>query len=336
MSLLQAREEVDLARAEYDRFREREDRRSSDKIASIDANDYAARLVVDRQEENAESSGAKEAEPDSVLPGGLVFREPQLRAAEAALQRSKAMLSNAQLSSSRTVVRAPFSGFIRNKSVAVGSFLAPGQSFAQLVASDIYEISIPMTREEAALIPDLWSNRQGERNTASVFADYGGLRYRWPGYIDRAEAVLNPETRTINVVVRVPSPTTSGRQFSSGMQSAAEGMNIMPTQAPPLLMGEFVTVEINGGALERYYVVPRSALKEDESIWVVRDGRIEISPVEILQQADDNAFVIAEGLAEGDEIVVSDLSVATQGMEVRVESAANAASPATTSNSTAE
>ncbi len=44
---------------------------------------------------------------------------------------------------------------------------------------------------------------------------------------------------------------------------------------------------------------------------------IEITPVDVLQQADQNAYIVADGVMEGDRIVVSDLSVATQGMQVR-------------------
>ncbi len=129
--------------------------------------------------------------------------------------------------------------------------------------------------------------------------------------------MLNPETRTINVVVRVPSPITSGQLASNSSDGGTEGGEIISSQSPPLLVGEFVQVEIEGGALESYLVVPRSALKDDNSIWIVRDNKIEITPVDVLQQADQNAYIVADGVMEGDRIVVSDLSVATQGMQVR-------------------
>ena len=312
VAVLQAREEATLAREEYQRFANRESSRAG-AFASVDANDYAARLVETRQ--SAEMNRA--ARGDTSGPGLLVFREPQLRAAEAALNRSRASLANAELANSRTVVSAPFSGFVRSKNVAVGSFLAPGQSFAQLVASDLFEISVPLTRDDAALIPDLWRSGSGTRRPATVFAEYGGLRYAWPAYIDRAEAVLDPATRTINAVVRVPSPISSGRLVSD-VDQVVEGTTVVADQAPPLLVGEYVTVELDGAKIDHYVTVPRSALREDDTVWIVREGALDIVPVQVLQQADEQAFVVSEEIADGDVLVVSDLPVATQGMKVRV------------------
>ncbi len=320
VSVLQAEEEAALARAEYERFQERETRRSGNVYASIDSNDYAARLVrPDATRGVATADGDANTEDG---PGGLVFREPQLRAARASLARSQAALANAELGLSRTVVRAPFSGFVRSKNVAVGSFVSPGMSFAQLVASDVLEVRVPLTREEASLIPNLWSNDSASRSLAAVYTNYGGQRYKWDAYIDRAEAILDPATRTINAVLRVPSPVSGGQLVADATGAASESTSIIQTQAPPLLVGEFVEVEIDGAELDRYLIIPRRALRADETIWVVRNGEIDIVPVEVLQEADARAFVLTDEIESGDQVVISDMTVVTQGMKVRV--AANA------------
>jgi multidrug efflux pump subunit AcrA (membrane-fusion protein) len=94
----------------------------------------------------------------------------------------------------------------------------------------------------------------------------------------------------------------------------------MTGQAPPLLVGEFVDVSVDGGTIDRYLVLPRSALKADNSVWVVRNGAVDIVTVRVLQQADEEVFVVADGISSGDELVVSDMSVVTPGMKVRVTS----------------
>ena len=59
-------------------------------------------------------------------------------------------------------------------------------------------------------------------------ARYGGGRHAWEGYVDRGETSLDERTRTIDVIVRVPDPFSAGAGF------------------PPLLVGDFVEVEIPG------------------------------------------------------------------------------------------
>ncbi|MYE49887.1 MAG: biotin/lipoyl-binding protein, partial [Gammaproteobacteria bacterium] len=75
VALLQAREDAAIARAEYERYSGRQDA----------------------------------AGPAS----SLTLREPQLKAARAALKREEARLTEANLALSRTRIEAPFDGFVR-------------------------------------------------------------------------------------------------------------------------------------------------------------------------------------------------------------------------------
>ncbi|MDX1530727.1 MAG: HlyD family efflux transporter periplasmic adaptor subunit, partial [Rhodothermales bacterium] len=320
VAALEAEEEAAIAQAEYERFSDREARRTLGPYASVDADDYAARILP--PDALVEPDGpAEAAAPEAAAPPRrLALREPQLRAARAALERARAQLADAALALDRTVVRAPFTGTVRAESVAPGSYVAPGQSLAEIVASAAAEVVIPLTRDEAALIPTLWA--PGGRIEAAVYAGYGGLAYRWEGYVDRAQPVLNPETRTIDVVVRVPDPTRGGRLVSDGPTDGIEGPEIVPPQAPPLLVGEFVRAEIAGATLDRYVAVPRTALRPGDEIWVVRDSVLQIVRVQVVQQADEVAYLFASGIADGDPVVVSDLNVVTDGMRVRLPEAA--------------
>ena len=153
---------------------------------------------------------------DSGLPaeaGPLALREPQLTAARAALAREEARVADANLALARTRVNAPFDGFVRDEAVDVGQYVTPGQQVGRLFAADAVEVVVPMSDGNAALIPGLWALRAGddERGVAArVVAEYGDTRYAWDGYVDRAEASLDEQTRTIDVIVRAPDPFTAG------------------------------------------------------------------------------------------------------------------------------
>ena len=168
VGLLQAEEDARIALAEYELFRQRQ----------------------------PSAATAAEANP-------LTLREPQLGAARAALARDSAALADAELALSRTEVQAPFSGVVRTESVGLGQFVAAGQSVGRLYADDAVEVVVPLSDADAALVPMLWQLRPGDgdrRVRVSVSTGYGRGVFSWAGYVDRAEAALDEQTRTIDVV----------------------------------------------------------------------------------------------------------------------------------------
>ena len=244
----------------------------------------------------------------------LALWEPQMAAAEAVLARNHAALADAELALSRTEVHAPFAGVVLNESLDVGQFVAPGQSVGRVYATDAMEVVVPLSDAGVALIPDLWQLEAGNadrRVPARVVAEYGDARYSWDGYVDRAEAALDELTRTIDVVVRVPNPFVSGSPVGTGGDGRAADHD-----GPPLLVGKFVEVEIDGVASDEYFRVRRAALRPGNEVWVVRTGSVHIVPVHVLQRSDDEVFLTG-ALEAGQEAIVGGIQVVTEGMPVR-------------------
>ena len=278
VALLQAEEEALIARSEYAQFQRRE-------------------------------SGA--ASSDGASP--LTLREPQLKAARAALVRDSTVLADAELALSRTEVLAPFNGIVRDESVDEGQFVAAGQGVGRLYASDAVEVVVPLSDADAALIPRLWNLKAGDGNrrvAARVIAEYGDRSYAWEGYVDRAESSLDEQTRTIDVIVRVPAPFAGGAWAGNNDSPAGPG-------APPLLVGKFVEVHIQGVVPDRYFIVQRSALRPGNEVWAVRgDTVLTIVPVRVLQRSDDDVYVTG-ALEAGQAVTTGGIQFATEGMAVR-------------------
>ena len=276
VEMLEAEEEAMIAREEFERFSEREGGSGIDAETSL-----------------------------------LALHEPQLAAARAAFQRDQARVDNAMLALARTRVDAPFNGFVRDESVDVGQFVTPGQSLGRLFAADEVEVVAPLADTRAALIPDLWTADAGQEEqpvSARVIAQFGAVRYAWDGYVDRAEAAVDDETRTIDVIVRVPKPFSAGVPVSGAQP---------PNGGPPLLVGKFVEVEIEGFAPERYFRVRRAALQPGDEVWTVgAGGTVTIVPVRILQRGDDEVFVTGD-LTDGQAVITGGIQFATDGMRVR-------------------
>jgi len=300
VALIQAEEEAEIARDEYERFLARQ--------------------------------RALGLEPPDTTPSRLVFREPQLDAARAALERARARLADAELALERTRVRAPFEGVVRSETVDLGSFVSPGQGLARIFASDEVEVVLALSDGDAALIPGLFTLEAGDGDRsvpATVFGRFGAGAYRWRAYIDRAEGALDERSRTIDVVVRVPDPFRGGQRTAAGPDgggwASAEAdtggvpvpIRAAPDDPPPLLVGQFVDVRIEGRSLERYAIVPRSALRPGDRVWAVRpDSTVRIVPVRVLQSEDERVYVVGE-LEDGEPVVTGGTRIATEGMEVR-------------------
>ncbi len=273
----------------------------------------ASRVAVLREEEQAaiaraeyEMYARRIGSTSRAQANPLTLGEPQLAAARAAVDRDEGRLAEANLALSRTQVVAPFDGFVRNESVDVGQVVSPGQPVARLFASRSAEVAVPLSDADAALIPGLWrlGNTSGQGGVAArVSARFGTSTYEWDGYVDRSESFLDAETRTIDVVVRVPDPY--------GIASRSADAD------PPLLVGKFVDVEIEGFSDEPYFRIPRAALQSGDEVWAVGEGStLRIVPVRVLLRANDEVFVVGD-LEDNQAVVTGGLQFATPGMRVQ-------------------
>lgn len=293
-----------LEEADYEhRVREAEAAAAARQVALLEAWEEAtiARHAYQLFKQKRPDGAAGEANP-------LTLRLPQLKAAKAALEREEALLAQAKLALSRTRVAAPFDGIVRHETVAVGQLLAAGQSVGSVFSSDAAEVVVSLSDADATLIPRLWETGPGAAQVrARVVAEYADVVYAWQGHVAGADASLDAQTRTIDVIVRVPTP------FGSPQANTDPGHLTIP----PLLVGKFVDVTIDGLAPDRYFKTSRAALQAGNEVWTVRDdGTVGIVPVRVLQRTDDEIYVTG-ALEDGRRVVVGGIRFATEGMAVR-------------------
>jgi RND family efflux transporter MFP subunit len=239
-------------------------------------------------------SGNPEAEPG---PPPLVAKEPQLAAAQAKLEADKADLRKAQLNLERTELMAPFDGRVSQENVDLGQYVSPGQPLATLYATEAAEVVIPLEDESLFWfhVPG-FTEGQGPGSPATVRARIGGRDLSWAGGVVRAEGKLDARTRMINVIIRVDKPYAT---------------------RPPLAMGLFVTVEIEGRHLPKAAVIPRPALREDDVVWVTdEENRLRFRKVDVARVQGDKVVVEA-GLKDGERVVITPLKAVTDGMTIR-------------------
>lgn len=265
-------------------------------LARARVQDAEAEYALAQQESEAAVQEWRDLNPGVPAPD-LVARKPQLSAARAKLDAEQADYQKAQLQLARTRLKAPFDGVISQENVDIGQYVTPGQALATLIGTRAVEIVVPLADDSLrwVRVPG-FTIGEGAGSPALVRATVAGAPQTWDARVVRAEGRIDEQTRMINVVVRVEDPY--GRR-------------------PPLAPGLFVQVDIAGRILENASLLPRSALRADQRVWVVDPGdRLSIRPVRVAHLSTDGVL-IDEGLAAGEQVVISQLRAVTDGMRVR-------------------
>ena len=230
------------------------------------------------------------------------------RRLEAELARLEAQLKGARLDLQRTTITMPFVGRIAEVGVEQFQYVRQGDRLAtaDAIAKAEIEVQVPLWRLGALIrsegitdISELRAVNIGERLgvSARVYLDLDDLLTEWEGRVVRFSDELDPQSRTLGVIVEVDEPYS----------------NIQPGVRPPLVKGFFVRVELLGRPRPNTLVIPRSALHDRHVHVVNSDSRLERRLVRTEIDAASYYSVI-EGLQAGERIVVSDLIPAIEGM----------------------
>ena len=250
----------------------------------------------------------------------LVFRLPQLHAAEADLKAGMARQAEARLRLQRTRLKAPFDGRVRGSRVDAGQFVNTGQAVAQLYSIEKAEIVLPVPDEDLAwfevptqthgdgrsrLLGDASAQVASTRVDSDMGSDvlitgwYAGEEHRWDGRLVRSEGELDPRSRMVHLVAEIDRPYDEG-------------------YSAPLVVGMFVDVQILGREVGDVRRVPRRAVRPGNLVWVVDGDQIlRVRPVQVAH-ASKEEMLIRIDMDPGEKIVVSQLAGVTDGMKVRV------------------
>jgi len=231
----------------------------------------------------------------------LLLREPQLKTARVAVQSARTALEQAKTNLDRTVIRAPFDAQILSRTVNVGSQVSPGITLARITGISTYwiEATVPVSK-----ISQLqFSDETGLANASEVEirnkSAWGSDEHR-TGYLKSLIGSLEAQTRLARVLIEVPDPLS----LSSG-------------EEPRLLIGSFVQTDIFGRELRNVFRMPKDMLREDDTLWLMEDGRLSIKQVEVAFRDAEYAYV-SGGINSGARVVTTNLSTVTEGVPLRL------------------
>jgi len=232
----------------------------------------------------------------------LTLRKPQLAQARAAFDAAKADYNGALLNLQRTELRAPFDGRVRERLAGEGQFISPGAAIGRIFSTDVAEIRLPLADGDLAKLGISLAFNETPENPgpkATLSTTIAGAYHEWNARVARTDGAFDPGTRQVGAIAIVEDPYGKG---------ASDGV--------PLAAGLFVDAVIEGRALDRAVVLPRTSLFGRDTVYVIgAENRISARQVVVIA-ADKDTITLAGGLESGERVVTSPLRGARDGDKV--------------------
>lgn len=263
-----------------------------------------ARQTLVREEAEADLAASEWAELGDGQASSLTLREPQMAQANAALAAAEAQLQEARLHLQRTRISAPFAGRVRAKSADLGQFVSIGTPLGEVFATDAVQIRLPLTDNDLSMlnIPIAFqATADNPGPVVRVSATLAGQHREWTAELVRTDSAIDTQTRVLYAIARIDDPY--------GAAAEAGGS--------PLPVGLFVDAEIEGRLVDNAFVMPRSALRGSDTVYVAEEGGLlSLRNVSVITSSPER-LVVSAGVGAGDLVVTSPVRAASEGMRIR-------------------
>lgn len=209
--------------------------------------------------------------------------------ANAAVATSQTQVDQANKAIADTIVYAPISGYVSERTADLGEFVTPNtpnSKVATIVRTSVLRMRIDIPEQNIGQV----ANGQGISLQTSAYPDRN-----FAGTVVRIAPNLNATARTLTV--------------------EAEVENVGGLLKP----GQFATVRINQGKAKSTVMIPTTAVKTEgdaNSVFVIKDGRAEQRQVK-LGLLETNMIEVQQGVQEGEAVATSNINQIFDGVAVR-------------------
>lgn len=234
----------------------------------------------------------------------LVLRLPQLAAARAALASAEAQLNQAQLDLERCKILAPYDGRLLKKYADLGQVVSKGSKLAEIYATDILEIRLPINNQQLQFIQipnDVNAQPSITPPEVRISASTNPNNH-WQGKVVRTEGSIDTQSRQLFVIAQIEQHKQDNE--AKAVQSA-------------LKIGQFVVADIAGKILQDVFVIPRENIYQGNAIWLIQDGRLKKKVIDPIWKSD-HVILTRSNLSNQDQLVTTPLLSAISGREVEI------------------
>ncbi len=234
--------------------------------------------------------------------------------AEADVAAARAVLERARINLAYATITSPISGRIGKSSVTPGALVTANQAAAIATVQQLDPMYVDVTQSSSELL-ELRKQLAGGRLKAAdipvVVLLEDGSRHKQPGKLAFSEATVDPATGTYTLRILVPNPDQV------------------------LLPGIYTRAIVGSGTRENAILAPQRGITRDPkgnatAMVLGAEGKVEARAVKVSQTVGDQ-WLVEDGLAAGDRVIVEGLQKIRPGMPAVV--AAPAAPPASSAAS---
>ena len=222
--------------------------------------------------------------------------------ADAGLQVAKAQLLTANIDLDRTTIRAQISGAIGLSLTTQGALVISGQTTPLAVIRKLDPVYVDVAQSAADLVR--WKRKGPKAAGANIdtkvkltLADRSA--YGHTGELTAAEPHVDEQTGVVTLRLTFPNPDEM------------------------LLPGMYVQVEMPQGVIENAVLVPQEGVSRDRrgnptAMVIGADNIVEQRTLTIVSDRDSD-WIVTEGLAAGDKVIVEGLQKIAVGAPVAPE-----------------
>ncbi|WP_304466082.1 efflux RND transporter periplasmic adaptor subunit [Vitiosangium sp. GDMCC 1.1324] len=272
-------------------------------LARAEANLEQNRLLAERSTELLAARAISKQEYENAIAAQKVSL--------ADVAAAKAAVQTAQINLGYTRVTAPVSGRIGRAEVTEGAYVQQGQ--ATLMATvqqldplymDVSESSAEVLRLRRELESGRLQRADATQAKVKLFLE-DGTEYPEPGMLQFSDVTVDPSTGSITLRALVPNPQQR------------------------LLPGMFVRARLEEGVDPDALLVPQAAITRDPkgqatALVVGAENKVEPRTL-VAERSVGDKWLVTEGLAAGDRVIVEGLQKVRPGSEVRAVPAAGSA-----------
>ena len=242
---------------------------------------------------------------DENAAAALKQGEADVAAAAAAVRSAEVILGYARIT-------APIGGRIGRSSVTQGALVTANQDEPLATVQQLDPIYVDLTQSSAewlALRRELAAGRlEGTDDMPVAIVLEDGTPYAQSGKLAFSEVSVDPTTGSFALRVVVPNPEHI------------------------LLPGMYVRAIVGTGTRQAGLLVPQQGIARDPkghttAMVVGQDGKVEVRPVRVSQAIGDK-WLVEEGLAAGDKVIVEGLQKVQPGASVQPTEAGATPPPA--------
>ena len=273
-------------------------------LARAEATLNTARLNA-RRSADLFAINAVSKQDDENAAAALKQGEADVAAAAAAVRSAEVILGYARIT-------APIGGRIGKSTVTQGALVTANQDEPLATVQQLDPIYVDLTQSSAewlSLRRELASGRlEGTQDMPVAIVLEDGTPYAQPGKLAFSEVSVDPTTGSFALRVVVPNPEHI------------------------LLPGMYVRAIVGTGTRQAGLLVPQQGIARDPkghttAMVVGKDGKVEVRPVRVSQAIGDK-WLVEEGLAAGDRVIVEGLQKVQPGATVQPTEAGTTPPPA--------